>query len=96
MNADRFAIHVMAEDQQDIASRFARTGHEFDGLDWKTAEDGLPHIAGSLARFTCTHEAVHSAGDHSILVGRVTKVTSRAGQGLMFKRGQFGGFAGLD
>lgn len=94
--ADSFAIHVMAEDQQDIASHFARTGDDFTGIDWVSDAGGPPLLSGCLARFDCTRVAAHDGGDHTILVGRVDHATYRAGQGLMFKRGQYGGFLGLD
>lgn len=93
--ADRFVIHVMAEDQQATAAHFARTGHDFSGIDWAENADGLPHLAGALARFDCTRSAVHDGGDHSIILGEVHRFWHRAGSGLMFKRGQYGGFAGL-
>ncbi len=94
--ARRFAIHVMAGDQQDLALRFSRRGDDFGGLDWQSAENGPPQLAGCLARFDCTRAATHDGGDHSIILGRVTHVTHRAGRGLMFKRGQYGDFFGRD
>lgn len=96
IKADRFAIHVMAENQQALAVHFARTGDDFDAVPWHPAPDGLPILKHCLARFECTRLAVHDAGDHSVVMGRVTLAAHRPGQGLIFKRGQYGGFAGLD
>lgn len=93
--ATGYVIHVMAEDQQDIAAHFAGTGHDFGGIDWSQGADGLPHLAGALARFDCTRRAVHDGGDHSIILGKVRRFWHRSGSGLMFKRGRYGGFAGL-
>jgi flavin reductase (DIM6/NTAB) family NADH-FMN oxidoreductase RutF len=94
--ADRFVIHIMADDQQALALHFARSGEDFAGIDWAANADGQPVLSGVLARFDCHRHAVHAAGDHSIIVGHVDRAAYRPGLGLMFKRGQYGGFAGLD
>ncbi len=92
--ADSYAIHIMGEDQQELARRFANSGEDFSGLDWAASVDGAPILPDCLACFECVRTAVHDAGDHSIVIGHVTRVTHRAGRGLMFKRGQYGGFTG--
>ncbi len=95
VDAAQFAIHVMGQDQQAIAAHFARSGDDFDAVDWHADAAGLPFLSGCLARFECAARAVHDGGDHSIVVGQVTRVWHRPGPGLVFKRGQYGGFAGL-
>ncbi|MEX0328995.1 MAG: flavin reductase family protein [Ruegeria sp.] len=90
-----YAIHVMAQDQHDQALQFARNGFDFSHANWNTDEAGRPRLADCLARFDCRLTNVHDAGDHLILVGHVEKAMHRPGQGLIFKRGQFGGFADL-
>lgn len=94
--ARRYAIHVMAEEQQTLAAHFARSGLDFEGVDWTPGADGLPFLSGCLARFDCEQVEVRKAGDHSIVLGRVLRADFRPGKGLMFKRGQYGGFLGLD
>lgn len=90
--AQHFAIHVMQDDQAAICSGFARDGSAFDGFDWHACAKGVPLIAHCLSRFECTQEAVHDAGDHVIVVGRVTRVSTQAGTPLMFYSGKYGGF----
>jgi flavin reductase (DIM6/NTAB) family NADH-FMN oxidoreductase RutF len=94
MAADHFAIHVLGREQEELCRAFARSGDAFDGLDWAMSEDGAPLIDGCLSRFECKLAATHDGGDHSILVGRVTRVTTRAGAPLLFHGGQYGGLAG--
>lgn len=94
VSAHEFAIHIMSEDQQDIASHFARTGDDFEGLRWKPSPNDVPLLDGCLARFECSHHTCHDGGDHSIVLGKVHRASHRPGNGLMFKRGQFGGFSG--
>lgn len=93
---DRYAIHVMAEDQQETARHFARTGDDFAGIDWSADDSGLPLLSGCLARFECRRTAVHDGGDHSIVVGQVLKASFHGGKGLIFKHGEYGGFLRLD
>jgi flavin reductase (DIM6/NTAB) family NADH-FMN oxidoreductase RutF len=94
--ARRFAIHVLAADQRDLALHFARQGHDFDlpGMD-ETAH-GVPLIPGCLSVFDCVREAVHEGGDHAIVVGRVLAVQHRPGAPLVFNAGRFGAFDPLE
>lgn len=94
--ARHYSIHVMGEEQQALALHFARSGRDFSDADWTPDGNGVPLLAGCLARFDCAATALHDAGDHSIIVGRVLRAMHRPGMGLMYKRGQYGGFAGLD
>ena len=88
-----YSIHVMAEEQHEQALMFARDGLDFSHAEWETDDKGRPQLVNCLARFDCHLHAKHEAGDHLILVGEVEQVMYRAGKGLIFKRGQFGGFA---
>lgn len=92
VKADRFSIHVMAEDQLEMALHFARHGEEFDSVAWEMSPFQTPSLPGVIARFDCERFDTHSAGDHTIILGKVCSVTSRTGKGLIFKRGQYGGF----
>ena len=93
--ASRFRVHVLADDQTDIAARFAVTPSEqrFEGLEWQGDEPGDPPcIADVAAWMTCAVDTVHRAGDHSILVGRVTAVGTSEREALVFHRGAYGVF----
>jgi flavin reductase (DIM6/NTAB) family NADH-FMN oxidoreductase RutF len=71
-----FVIHILADDQRDLAARFATKGIDrFEGVDWSPGFDGLPVIAGPLASFECSREHVYEGGDHLILVGRIERFT---------------------
>ena len=92
MAAERFAIHVLSRDQAALCRGFARNAESFDLADWSASADGVPLIEGCLARFECSTEAQHDAGDHSIVVGRVLRVTTHPGAPLTFSAGVFGAF----
>lgn len=91
-DCEHYSIHVMAQEQQDQALRFARNGADFSHANWVADAAGRPQLADCLARFDCQLHTRHEAGDHLILVGQVETVMHRPGQGLIFKRGQFGKF----
>ena len=90
--AKHYVIHIIAEDQKEIATHFARTGDDFSGVDWHQGENDLPILSGCLARFDCLRRDVHDGGDHSIVVGQVERAWHRPGLGLLYKRGKYGGF----
>lgn len=87
--AEHYAIHILSADQEPLCARFSRDGYDFDGLAWAADANGVPQIAGALARFDCTREAAYDGGDHLIIVGRVTSVARTEGAPLIFAQGKF-------
>jgi flavin reductase (DIM6/NTAB) family NADH-FMN oxidoreductase RutF len=92
MAAEHFAIHVVAAEQAAMCQRFARDGNAFDSCDWELGAHDVPLLNGCLSRFECTKVAEHDGGDHSIVIARVTRVTTREGDPLLFYSGRYGGF----
>lgn len=90
--ARSYSIHILAEDQMSLASRFSRAGAGFDGLGFEKSADGNPIIAAALARFDCHQHATHDGGDHLIIVGRVVHFALRDAKPLLFSQGGFGKF----
>ncbi len=70
--ADTFAINILAEDQQELASTFASRGvDKFAKSRWSSGTTGSPLLEGVVAWFDCRVHELVSAGDHVILIGRV-------------------------
>ena len=93
--AGHFCANVLAEDQEALGRRFAvRGADKFAGVGWRPGPSGAPVLDGCIAYVDCGIEAVHDAGDHDIVVGRVTDlaVTSETSP-LLFFRGGYGRFA---
>jgi 3-hydroxy-9,10-secoandrosta-1,3,5(10)-triene-9,17-dione monooxygenase reductase component len=68
----RFAVNVLAADQEAVSTRFAVSGGDkFAGQPWRPGALGNPLIDGAIAHVECDVEAVHAGGDHHIVVGRV-------------------------
>ncbi|WP_323007232.1 flavin reductase family protein [Pseudorhodobacter sp.] len=91
-SARNYTIHVLAHDQAKLIARFIRGGPGFDGLSYHRNAEGVPLLAGALARFDCEQHATHDGGDHLIVVGRVLRCTKRETAPLVFTQGQYGGF----
>lgn len=92
MAARHFAIHVMGADQAAICSGFARDGRAFETCDWTSNTHGVPILSGCLARFECSQNACHDAGDHTIIVGLVESFAAQDGTPLVFSSGGYGSF----
>lgn len=90
-NGGVFSVNVLADDQLDICKAFAMSGGDkFAGVTWHQTPWG-PSIDGVLATVHCDIEAVHPAGDHDVVIGRVRRlVTHREAGPLLYFRGQFG------
>ncbi len=91
--AKHFAIHVLHAEQQELAMSFAKRGDAFDLVDHEVNPEGLVRLNDCLARFECATDAVHPAGDHDIMVGRVLRAAIGEGQPLIFAQREFGTFA---
>lgn len=91
MAAKAYAIHILADDQQDISNRFAKTGADrFDQLEITEGLSGVPLLAHYSTCFQCTIENHYEGGDHVILVGKVLEFTDRGHKPLIFHRGGYG------
>jgi flavin reductase (DIM6/NTAB) family NADH-FMN oxidoreductase RutF len=92
---DKFAVHVLADDQADICSLFAMKGTDrFANCEWETSENGLPIIKGALGVLQCkTHQTVE-AGDHTILIGEVIDIENYGKDPLLYHRRKFGKIPG--
>ncbi|MBA2389516.1 MAG: flavin reductase family protein [Geodermatophilaceae bacterium] len=72
-----FAVSVLARHQQDLAVRFRERGHAvssqaFEHVAWWTARvSGAPVLSGTVAWFDCAVHDVLSAGERTVVIGRV-------------------------
>lgn len=90
----RFAVNFLADEQQVLASQFARSGTDkWAGVDWHGTPTGNPLLPGALAWVDCELWAEHEAGDHTLVIGRVIDLgISEPGsrRPLLYFRGAFG------
>ncbi|WP_169943915.1 flavin reductase family protein [Microbispora sp. H11081] len=92
--AGGLCVNVLAEDQREACERLAVSGGDkFTDLPWTLSPGGAPVLDGALAWIDCVVEAEHPAGDHVIVVARVTGLDRHADGGpLVFFGGRYGGF----
>ncbi|UUU22964.1 flavin reductase family protein [Streptomyces sp. DSM 40750] len=92
-----FCVNVLGADQGELCRRFAVSGTDkFAGVAHEPAPvTGSPRLIGAPSWIDCAIHAVHTGGDHLIVVGRVEALGTGGDESgpLLFHRGRFGGFA---
>jgi 3-hydroxy-9,10-secoandrosta-1,3,5(10)-triene-9,17-dione monooxygenase reductase component len=85
---DAFAVNVLAEGQEALAMKFAKTGGDkFQDVAVHEGLSGVPLIDGSVVHFECTVDARHPGGDHDIIVGFVRRIYNIGKKPLLFHGG---------
>ncbi|MDX2878850.1 flavin reductase family protein [Streptomyces ipomoeae] len=89
-----FCVNVLGAHQSELCRRFAVSGADkFAGVDHTPAPaTGSPRLTGATAWIDCAIHAVHTGGDHLIVVGRVEALGTddENTAPLLFHRGRFG------
>lgn len=96
--AGRFCVNVLASDQLDVCRQLAGKGPDkFAEVEYTVSDHNLPVLAQALATIECSLHSVTDAGDHYFVLGRVLRLeAARDADPMLFFRGRYGGFAGLD
>ncbi len=90
VEADYFAVNVLATHQRDVCKRFASSGGDkFLDLHCEEGIEGVPLLPEFSAVFECKTEHRYDGGDHKIIVGRVQRFEDRRTDPLIFYRGHF-------
>ncbi len=90
--AGRFCVNFLAADQAEISNTMASRGTDkFATVAWQPSQaTGSPLIEGALGYVDCTIHAVHEAGDHYVVIGRVLDLAVREADGpLLFFQGKY-------
>lgn len=95
-----FCVNVLGKDQKEVCGVFAgKSDDKFAGIDWTTATTGAPVIPGSIAVIDCEIHSILDGGDHDIVVGLVTSMSTAddaAERGpLLFFQGGYGRYEGI-
>lgn len=93
VGAGHFALHVMGTDQDAVTWAFANTAEAFEHCDYTLSEHGIPLISGCPVRFECAIRDRIDAGDHTVIVAYIDKVTTEEGRrARVFLDGDYGQF----
>jgi flavin reductase (DIM6/NTAB) family NADH-FMN oxidoreductase RutF len=89
--AGRFAVNVLAADQERLAGVFASKLPESEKLEEvdHRLEHGVPIIEGSLAWAACELNELIAGGDHTIAIGRVISLGLGDGEPLLWYAGRY-------
>lgn len=93
VKARAFCVNILADDQQALGRAFAVSGGDkFAGVAWHLGEAGTPVLEGTIAWAECELGAVHDAGDHELVTGRVLHLGVGPGGPLLYFSGRYGRF----
>ncbi|MFI5957654.1 flavin reductase [Cryptosporangium sp. NPDC051539] len=97
VGSGRFLVNVLGAHQELVCRTFTTAGdRKFEFVRWTRSPGGLPLVDDALAWIECDVEAVHEAGDHDIVVGRVRALDAGgSAPPLVFFQGGYGRFASL-
>jgi flavin reductase (DIM6/NTAB) family NADH-FMN oxidoreductase RutF len=91
--AERYAVNVLSEDQEELSNRFARPkGEKWIGQTVLSGRTGVPLLPNAVIAFECEAYGRHDGGDHEIFVGRVVELhenQAKRGRPLVFFGGQY-------
>ncbi|MFD0381269.1 flavin reductase family protein [Streptomyces sp. NPDC127112] len=91
-----FCVNILGADQGELCRAFAVSGADkFAGVSHRPAPaTGSPQLDDVPAWIDCRIHAVHTGGDHLIVVGRVEAMGAEGeGDPLLFHKGRFGRLA---
>jgi flavin reductase (DIM6/NTAB) family NADH-FMN oxidoreductase RutF len=90
LDAEHFAINILANDQQALSEHFAITDHTlFENVEFVTSAKGVPILPNTLACLECRTHQIHDCGDHYIVVGEIESFRSEDRLPLLFYAGQY-------
>jgi flavin reductase (DIM6/NTAB) family NADH-FMN oxidoreductase RutF len=92
--SDHVGVHVLAEQQSELAATFARSGADRFGppTAWREGPEGVPVLEGALVWLVCRIVGRVPAGDHRIVLAEVV-LGDLTGDGrpLLYHQGRFNG-----
>ncbi|MEU6703685.1 flavin reductase family protein [Streptomyces wuyuanensis] len=90
--ARHVGVHILSEDQRDLAATFARRGADrfAPPTRWRTGPEGVPVLDGVLAWLVCRVVARVPAGDHRVVIAEaVAGDPEGSGRPLLYHQGRF-------
>lgn len=70
-----FAVHILAESQEEAAMAFARSGDDkASGIPWTPSERGTPMLDDYLVALECERMEEFHGGDHAIIIGHIIDI----------------------
>jgi flavin reductase (DIM6/NTAB) family NADH-FMN oxidoreductase RutF len=96
---DRFCVNVLHTDNLEAARIFSSpvaSTERFNSGNWQADAAGTPYLANAQANLFCVKEKQITYGSHTLFIGRVMDVRTRADVfPLLYRDGQYTACAGL-
>ncbi|MBW5483813.1 flavin reductase family protein [Streptomyces bambusae] len=94
--SDHLGVHILAEEQHELAGLFARSGADRfgDRTGWRPGPEGVPVLDGVLAWLVCRVVARVPAGEHRVVIAEAVAGHSLGdgrteGRPLLYHQGRF-------
>ncbi|WP_431041102.1 flavin reductase family protein [Streptomyces sp. P1-3] len=90
--AGHVGVHILGEDQRELAATFARSGADrfAPPTRWRSGPADVPLLDGVLAWLVCRVAARIPAGDHHVVIAEaVAGDPSGSGRPLLYHQGRF-------
>lgn len=85
-----YVVHILGAHQRELAAKFAsKDPDKFAGLDLRPSTSGAPILSAVPGWIDCRTEQAMDAGDHILLIGRVTEFQSVEDRPLGYHQGRF-------
>jgi flavin reductase (DIM6/NTAB) family NADH-FMN oxidoreductase RutF len=94
--ASHVGVHLLGEEQQDIARTFATSGIDRFAAhtDWRLGPHGVPLLTGPVAWLLCRVTERVTAGDHAIVLAEpLDGAHDDGGRPLVYHMGRYGSVA---
>lgn len=88
-SAQKFAVNVLCDNQQDISMHFAKQLLKDEPIEFGNMS-GVPIINDALANVVCDVYEEYVLGDHTVFVGAVKDFVVNEGRPLTYYTGQYG------
>lgn len=81
-----FAVNLLHSGGQQVAELFARSeANRFSQVRWRMSEAGLPWLVhDAFAVAECAVSDLHAVGDHTVVLGEVTRIAQVPGTPLLY------------
>ncbi|AMP12761.1 flavin reductase [Collimonas pratensis] len=88
--AKHWAVHILSHDQDALATRFSKRGHDkFADIEIESGVGGVPLLSGCTTRIQCKTTRHYDGGDHVIMIGEVIKFDRSDMVPLVYQRGSY-------
>lgn len=94
-DASEFCVNILAAGQEAVCRQLAsKDPNKFAGIGHRISDNGVPVLEGVVAWLECQRFSITDAGDHDMVLGRITHLDIATGDlPLLFFQGGYGRFA---